>query len=75
MVDIDPEAKLSMWWDIEHHRKTEIDYINGATIEHGKRLGIPTPMNQIVLTQIKNLEEATQRYPVSAQALLDQCVI
>jgi 2-dehydropantoate 2-reductase len=75
MVDIDPEAKLSMWWDIEHHRKTEIDYINGATIKHGKRLGIPTPMNQTVLTQIKILEEAPQRYLVSAQALQDQCVI
>ena len=64
-----------MWWEIETPRKTENDYITGATIQHGKRLGIPTPMNQTVLTQIKILEEAPQRYLVSAQALQDQCVI
>jgi 2-dehydropantoate 2-reductase len=70
MVDIDPHAKLSMWWDIEQGRATEIDYINGATINAGQRLGIATPMNNKVYAAINTLEQAPSRYAISAQDLL-----
>lgn len=72
MVDIDPAAKLSMWWDLELHRNTEIDYINGATINAARKFNIPTPMNDKVLTHIKALEQSPQRYAVSAQMLLGE---
>ncbi|MDG1122978.1 MAG: 2-dehydropantoate 2-reductase [Glaciecola sp.] len=70
MVDIDPHAKLSMWWDLEQGRATEIDYINGATINAGQRLGVATPMNNKVFASIKTLEQAPARYAISAQDLL-----
>jgi len=69
MVDIDPHAKLSMWWDLEQGRATEIDFINGATIKAGKDLGIPTPMNEIVYNAIKKLEQSPTRYSLTAQEL------
>ena len=43
MVAIDPTAKLSMWWDLEAGRETEIDFINGATVRYGKQLNVTTP--------------------------------
>jgi 2-dehydropantoate 2-reductase len=70
MVDIDPHAKLSMWWDLDQGRATEIDFINGATMIAGKRLGIDTPMNNIVYAAIKTMEKAPTRYALSAQDLL-----
>lgn len=72
MVDIDPAAKLSMWWDLEHHRQTEIEFINGATIRQAQQLGIATPMNDIVVKHIKALEKAPERYAISAQILLGE---
>ncbi len=38
----------SMLQDIKNHRRTEIDSITGAIISEAKRLGIPTPINQIL---------------------------
>lgn len=70
MVDIDPHAKLSMWWDLDQGRATEIDFINGATMIAGQRLGIDTPMNNIVYAAIKKMEKVPTRYALSAQDLL-----
>lgn len=49
--------KGSMTQDVEGHRRTEIDTLNGAVVEEGKRLGIPTPYNQAMVWLIKALEQ------------------
>ncbi len=49
--------KSSMRQDIERGSKTEVDYINGAIVKEGARLGIATPVNEIVTMLIKTLEE------------------
>lgn len=54
---IDPLARSSMWEDIQARRPTEIDYINGEIIQLGKELGIPTPHNKQIMTQIRALEK------------------
>jgi len=54
---IAPTLKGSMPTDIEHKRRTEIDVINGAIVEAGRRLGIPTPYNNAMVWLIKSLEE------------------
>lgn len=36
----------SMLQDIRHGRRTEIDYLNGAVVLAGERLGISTPVNR-----------------------------
>ena len=51
-----PTAKGSMLQDVEKQRITEIDVINGAVVEAGRRLGIPTPFNSAMVWSIKALE-------------------
>lgn len=50
--------KGSMTQDVEGHRRTEIDTLNGAVVEEGKRLGIYTPYNQAIVWLIKALEQS-----------------
>jgi 2-dehydropantoate 2-reductase len=50
-------AKASMLQDIENRRHTEIDVVNGAIVEAGKQLNIPTPHNEDMVWLIKSLEE------------------
>lgn len=54
---IAPTLKGSMPTDVEHKRRTEIDVINGAIVEAGARLGIPTPYNNTMVWLIHSLEE------------------
>lgn len=51
-------TKGSMLQDVERKRRTEIDVINGAVVEAGNRLGIPTPYNNAMLWLIKALERS-----------------
>jgi 2-dehydropantoate 2-reductase len=55
-----PTAKGSMLQDVEKRRITEIDVINGAVVEAGQRLSIPTPYNSAMVWLIKALEESFQ---------------
>ena len=47
----------SMLQDIRKMRRTEIDAINGAIVEEGKRLGIKTPVNLELVREIKAIEK------------------
>lgn len=49
-------AKASMLQDVERSRRTEIDVINGAVVEAGRRLDIPTPHNDTMVWLVKSLE-------------------
>jgi 2-dehydropantoate 2-reductase len=50
-------GKSSMLQDVEKGRRTEIDVINGAIVEAGKRCGVPTPYNNAMVWMVKALEE------------------
>lgn len=54
---IAPTLKGSMPTDIENKRRTEIDVINGAIVDAGKRHHIPTPYNNTMLWLIHSVEE------------------
>jgi 2-dehydropantoate 2-reductase len=43
--------------DIIMGRKTEIDTINGAVVNEGRKRGIPTPVNECLVTLVKAMEE------------------
>jgi len=45
----------SMRGDILNGRRTEIDFINGYLVQLGERLGIPTPVNQLLTDKVKQL--------------------
>jgi len=51
------KGKSSMLQDVERGRKTEIDVINGAIVDAGKRLNLPTPYNESMVWMVKALEE------------------
>jgi 2-dehydropantoate 2-reductase len=50
--------KASMLQDVEAHRLTEIDYLNGGIARFGRQLGVPTPLNDAVTALIKGVEAA-----------------
>ena len=56
-----PTAKSSMLQDVEQSRATEIDVINGAIVEAGRRFNIATPYNNAMLWMVKALEETFKR--------------
>ncbi len=54
---LSPKGKTSMLQDIEAGRKTEVEVFAGKVVELGRKLGIPTPVNQTLLTIIHVLEQ------------------
>jgi len=46
----------SMRQDLMKHRKTEIDYMNGAVVGLGRKYGIACPVNAAMTTMIRYLE-------------------
>lgn len=52
-VDNHRQHKPSMLQDLEAGRKTEVDFINGAVMAHGHRVGVPTPVLQALYGLVK----------------------
>ncbi|WP_269504884.1 ketopantoate reductase family protein [Burkholderia sp. IMCC1007] len=66
---LSPAFKTSMLQSIEKSSLTEIDFINGAVVRWGERLGVPTPVNSTLVACIKGIERAlTDRQKEGAQA-------
>jgi 2-dehydropantoate 2-reductase len=53
--------KASMLQDVEAHRRTEVDSLNGALVEWGERFGIPTPLNRAIWALVRALEDSWER--------------
>ncbi len=45
----------SMLNDVLHERLAEIDVINGAIVAEGRKLGLPTPANEVVTLLLKTI--------------------
>jgi len=50
------EFKASMLQSLEKGSITEIDFVNGAIVRWGARLGVPTPVNQTLVACMKGIE-------------------
>jgi 2-dehydropantoate 2-reductase len=48
--------KASMLQDVEAHRPTEVDYLNGGIARFGRELGVSTPLNAAITALVKGLE-------------------
>jgi 2-dehydropantoate 2-reductase len=46
---IDPEARSSMWEDLQAGRRTEIDYLNGAVVALAESCGMDAPANRRIV--------------------------
>lgn len=51
------KLKASMLQDIEKGKLTEVDAINGAVCDYGKKVGFPTPANDKVVEIIHKIEK------------------
>jgi 2-dehydropantoate 2-reductase len=49
-------ARASMLQDVEAGRRTEIDVVNGAIVEAGRRYSVPTPLNDAMVWLVKSLQ-------------------
>jgi 2-dehydropantoate 2-reductase len=54
------DHKASMLQDVEAHRRTEIDYLNGGLVRFGEEQGVPTPLNRAIWALVKGLEQSWQ---------------
>ena len=43
--------------DVLAQRETEVDFINGAIVREGERLGIDTPVNRTITNLVKVIEK------------------
>lgn len=57
VIKLTSENKSSMLQDIERGRQTEIDSINGAIVNVGKKYDVKTPINYTLTLMIKGLEQ------------------
>jgi len=48
--------RSSMGQDVDRKKRTEIDGINGAIVELGRRLGLTLPVNETLTQLVKTLE-------------------
>ena len=55
------KLKASMLQDLEKGKLTEVDAINGAVSEYGRKVGFPTPMNDRVVEIIHRIEKGELR--------------
>jgi 2-dehydropantoate 2-reductase len=49
-------ARASMLQDVEAGRQTEIDVVNGAIVEAGRRNSVATPLNDAMVWMVKSLQ-------------------
>ncbi len=47
----------SMLQDVLAQRETEVDFINGAIVREGERLGVETPVNRTITNLVKTIEK------------------
>lgn len=57
-ADAPGKHRASMLQDVIVQRQTEVDFMNGAIVEWGNKVGVPTPLNQALWDLIKGLEHS-----------------
>ena len=62
-MKIDPEARSSMWEDLQRGRHTEIDYLQGVITGIADRRGLKAPLSRRVVGLIKQAEAAGKGSP------------
>jgi 2-dehydropantoate 2-reductase len=62
-MKIDPEARSSMWEDLQRRRRTEIDYLQGVITAIADRRGLKVPLSRRIMALIKSAEAAGRGSP------------
>jgi 2-dehydropantoate 2-reductase len=68
---VDPEARVSMWADLERGRPTEVDVLNGEIVSLAEERGMTAPVNRRIVELVHEAERAGVGSPrINAQTLL-----
>lgn len=62
-MKIDPEARSSMWEDLKHGRRTEIDYLQGVITGIADRHGLEAPLSRRIVALIRQAEREARGSP------------
>jgi 2-dehydropantoate 2-reductase len=62
-MKIDPEARSSMWEDLQRGRRTEIDYLQGVITEIADRRGLDAPLSRRIVELIRKAETSGKGSP------------
>lgn len=57
MLAISPQARSSMWDDIQAGKATEIDFLNGAVVTLAQQLNLDAPVNRLLVQLVKRKEQ------------------
>lgn len=68
MLKIDPEARSSMWQDLQAGRLTEVDYLNGAIVHLAESLARDAPASRRITALVHAAEQGGLQ-PLSGAAL------
>ena len=68
MLRIDPEARSSMWEDLQTGRRTEIDYLSGAIVTLAASIGRSAPRNARMVALMR-AAEAGNHQPIDGPML------
>jgi len=63
MLAIDPEARSSMWEDLERRRPTEIGHLQGAILGLAAKTGVRVPLTERIVRLVKEAEAARAGSP------------
>jgi 2-dehydropantoate 2-reductase len=62
-MKIDPEARSSMWEDLQRGRRTEIDYLQGVITEIADRRGLQAPLSRRIVALVRQAESDGKGWP------------
>ncbi|WP_186435136.1 2-dehydropantoate 2-reductase [Rheinheimera sediminis] len=76
MLAISPDARSSMWDDLQAGKVTEIDFLNGAVVALAAQLKLDAPVNRLLVQLVKRKEqgELVRLCPLHAQQLLQEAL-
>ena len=63
MLAIDPQARSSMWEDLQRGRVTEIDELQGSILRLADRTGVQVPLVRRVTALVRQAEQRNQGSP------------
>lgn len=58
MLKVGTDARSSMYSDLCVGKATEIDFLNGAVVRLGEKVGVATPINRRIVDEIRRAERA-----------------
>ena len=71
-LEVDPEARSSMWQDLAARRRTEVDHLNGEIVRLAAEAGVAAPLNRRIVELVREAEAARAGSPGLAPDVLSE---